>query len=228
MVIGTKQLRLSKLTESLAIHVDGQEVHESESEKLLGVVINNQLTWHHHLHGDEANSGLIPQLKQRVGTLRRLSKYMDRRRLKMMSCGIFYSKLVYCLPVFGNVFGLDRYKDTSSKSPSFTSSDCLKLQVLQNSVNRLLTGARQGVSTADLLRATNTFSIHQMIAYHTLVMVRKIINTGKLFYIAERLKLRSVDGRVLRGMKRWLCCLNNLWLFQEEVLFTEEGDYSTC
>ena len=29
MVIGTKQLRSSKLTESLAIHVDGQEVHES-------------------------------------------------------------------------------------------------------------------------------------------------------------------------------------------------------
>ena len=136
MVIGTKQLRSSKLTESLAIHVDGQEVHESESEKLLGIVINNQLTWQHHLHGDEVNSGLIPQLKQRVGTLRRLSKYMDRRRLKMMSSGIFYSKLVYCLPVFGNVFGLDRYKNTSSKSPSFTSTDCLKLQVLQNSVEQ--------------------------------------------------------------------------------------------
>ena len=124
---------------------------------------------------------------------------MDRSRLKMMSICIFYSKLVYYLPVFGKT-SLDRYKDTSSKSPSFTSSDCLKLKVLQNSVNRLLTGARQGVSTADLLRATNTLSIHQMNAYHTLVMVQKIINTGKPFYIAKRLKLRSVDGRGLRWL----------------------------
>ena len=109
LVIGTKQLRSSKLTNLLSINVDGQEIQETESEKLLGVVVNNQLTWQHHLHGDEENSGLIPQLKQRVGTLRRLSKYMNKKRLSMMGSGIFYSKLVYCLPVFGNVFGLDRY-----------------------------------------------------------------------------------------------------------------------
>ena len=155
---------------------------------------------------------------------------MDKRKLKMMSSGIFYLKLVYCLPVFGNVFGLDRYKDTISKSPSFTSSDCLKLQVLQNSVNRLLTGARQGVSTADLLRATNTLSIHQMIAYHTLVMVHKIINTGKPSYIAERLKLRSVDGRGLRGHREKMVVLSeqSLAVSRKFFFFTEEGDYSTC
>ena len=76
MIIGTSQLRASKLNEALAIQVDGKEVIESESEKLLGVVVNNKLTSQHHLHGDEENSGLIPQLKQRVGTLKRLLKYM--------------------------------------------------------------------------------------------------------------------------------------------------------
>ena len=194
MIIGTSQLRASKLNEALAIQVDGKEVIESESEKLLGVVVNNKLTWQHHLHGNEENSGLIPQLKQRVGTLKRLSKYMNKGRLKMTTSGIFYSKLVYCLPVFGNVFGLEKYKETCSKSLSFTTSDCRKLQVIQNSVNRLLTGARYDTPTVELLSKTNSMSIHQMVAYHTLVMVHKVVNTGKPSYLADRLKMKVRRG----------------------------------
>ena len=169
LVIGTKELRSSKLGdgEALAIQVDGKEVKETESEKLLGVVVNNQLTWQQHLFGDEDNTGLVPQLKQRVGILRRLSRHMGRNRLRMFSSGIFYSKLSYCLPVFGNVSGLDKYMITSSRSLSFTNEDCRKLQVLQNSVNRLLTEARPDTPTADLITATNTVSIHQMVAYHS-------------------------------------------------------------
>ena len=37
----------------------GDIVEESKSEKLLGVVISNTATWHHHLHGDEDNAGLL-------------------------------------------------------------------------------------------------------------------------------------------------------------------------
>ena len=69
--------------------VDGQRIEETESEKLLGVIINNKLSWKDHLYGDKDNPGLVSQLKQRVGTLRRLSKYMSKERLKMMVSGIF-------------------------------------------------------------------------------------------------------------------------------------------
>ena len=69
--------------------MDGQRIEETDSEKLLGVVINNILSWKEHLYGDDENPGLISQLKQRVGTLRRLSKYMSKERLKMMVSGIF-------------------------------------------------------------------------------------------------------------------------------------------
>ena len=161
--------------------------------------MNNQLTWRQHLHGDTENSGLIPQLKQIIGTLRRLSKFMNKSRLSMMASGIFYSKLVYCLPVFGNFFGLEKHKVTGSKSFSFTTNDCRKLQVLQNSVNRLITGARPAIPTAELLALTNSLSVQQMVAYHTLVMVHKIVNTGQPSYLAERLKLRRLVGSGLRG-----------------------------
>ena len=45
LVIGTKQLKASKIVTKAKIVVDGMEIVETSSEKLLGVVVNNELTW---------------------------------------------------------------------------------------------------------------------------------------------------------------------------------------
>ena len=165
LVIGTRKLRKSKLGEKMTIEVDGKEIMESESEKLLGLVVNNELTWRNHLYGDADNGGLIPQLAQRIGVLRRLSKKTGREKLNLFSFGIFYSKLNYCLPVFGNLFGLEKYKEESNRYTSFTIADNMCLQVLQNQLNRLLTGALYNTPTKQLLIETNSISVQQMIAY---------------------------------------------------------------
>ena len=44
LVVGTRQRRKQKLNNKMSINVGGQEIVETESEKLLGVVINNELT----------------------------------------------------------------------------------------------------------------------------------------------------------------------------------------
>ena len=62
------------------------------------------------------------------------------------------------------------------KMRGMTAADCNKLQILQNSVNRILTGARVGTRTDDLLFETNTISVHQMIAFSTILMVFKVLN----------------------------------------------------
>ena len=84
-----------------------------QSEKLLGVVINNVLTWKNHLYDD--NEGLVSQLSKRIGMMKKMSRYMSKQNLKYFASGIYYYKLNYCLPVFGNVFGLDEYKQGWSK-----------------------------------------------------------------------------------------------------------------
>ena len=76
LIVGTKEMRRKKLGETIqSIMVDGEEVKESISERLLGVVINKRMTWQEHLHGEswrrEANgTGLISQLSQRLGMLK--------------------------------------------------------------------------------------------------------------------------------------------------------------
>ena len=179
----------------MKIVVDGKEVIESSSEKLLGLIINNKLTWKNHLYGDENNMGLVPQLSKRLGMLKRLSRYMSKEKLKYFSSGIFYSKLNYCLPVFGNIFGLDKYKEENRRYFSFTIKDNNNLQVLQNKLNRLLLDADYTTTTSDLLDQTGSLSVHQMIAYHTAITAHKIVKSGKPSYIAAKLK---VAGRITR------------------------------
>ena len=111
------------------------------SEKPLRVVVNNNLTWKEHLHGDNKNERLITQLKKRVGTLKRLAKFMSKKSLFMLSGFIFCSKLVICLAVFGNVSGMQNYRE-GAKIAGMTADDCYKLQVIQDSLNRFLTGKK--------------------------------------------------------------------------------------
>ena len=200
LIIGTGEMKAVKnLTGDMKIVVDGKEITESRSEKLLGLVLNNQLTWKNHLYGDEVNEGLIPQLSKRVGMIKKISKYMGKEKLKTFSAGIFYSKLNYCLPVFGNIFGLDKYKEENRRFFSYTMKDNSNLQVLQNKLNRILLDADYNTPTNELLMQTDSLSIHQMIAFQTALTTYKIIKSGKPSYIAEKLKIRNRNTRQGRG-----------------------------
>ena len=165
LICGTKALKASKASPEMMIEVEGETILESESEKLLGLVINNQLTWKHHLYGDNSNQGLIPQLSSRIGIMKLLSKFMSREKIKYFANGIFYSKLSYGLAVFGNVFNLDKFKEGNSRYTSFTKTDNHRLQVLQNKLNRVLINADYKTPTSELIAATNCLSIQQLIAY---------------------------------------------------------------
>ena len=200
LILGTGEMRAAKLSnEQLKITVDGKEVLESNSEKLLGLVINNTLTWKNHIYGDQDNIGLLPQLSKRLGMLRKLSKFMSKEKLSYFSSGIFYSKLSYCLPVFGNIFGLDTYKEENRRYFSFTVKDNNNLQVLQNKLNKLLLNAEYNTPTAELLKQTGSLSIHQMVAYQTAVTTYKIVKSGKPSYIAEKLRLRQTNLNTRQG-----------------------------
>ena len=216
LVIGTRKLRSSKLTEKTTIMVDNKEIVETDSEKLLGVVINNELTWKNHLYGDADNEGLIQQLSSRIGVMKKMARVMEAKNLQFFASGLFYSKLSYCLPVFGHVLGMEKYNDRNSRYQSYTTKDNRKLQVLQNNLNRVLLKAKYDTNTEVLLKETKSLSIQQMIAYQTAVLAFKIINTGKPSYIASRMK-RIETGLALRDQK------GKIRLEKRRLAITKEG-----
>ena len=112
LVLGTTQLRRSLLTNSnISIDICGNTVCDSKSERLLGLTVNNQLTWSDYLYGEQWREkdnaiGLIPQLNQRVGLLSKLVNMMPKDKFKLLCSGLFYSKLFYCLQVFSHVWDI--------------------------------------------------------------------------------------------------------------------------
>ena len=75
LILGTSQLRRNVLQgNDIAVNVCQNVVKESKSEKLLGLIINNQLSWSDYLYGEQCHpnnnsTGLIQQLSKRVGLL---------------------------------------------------------------------------------------------------------------------------------------------------------------
>ena len=172
------------------------------SEKLLGITMNNKMTWREHFHGEswrtEGNNskGLIPHLSQRLGILRKIAPVASRKKLKMIAQRLFYSKLSYCLPLFLNTWGLDNYRDGATRT---SKEDLRKIQVLQNQVARLVVDkrelqVRQNMPTVELLNLSGDLSVHQLGAFRTINLTKKIILTQKPSYLADRLKIPQDRG----------------------------------
>ena len=125
---------------------------------------------------------------------------MNPKTLKIFAMGMFYSTLSYCLPIFGNVFCLEQYKEENRRYVSYTMKDNNKLQILQNKVNRLLLSADSMTSTKELLQRTDSLSIHQTIAYQTAVMTLRIVQSEKPSYLADKMKPRHNSVRLRAGI----------------------------
>ena len=110
---------------------------------------------------------------------------MPMNTFRSISTGIFTSLLIYCIQVYGNVWGIHTYDETDRRFSNFTKRYCQKLQVLQNKVLKLETGFPSDYSTRDLINFTDQLSVHQLVAYHTLIHVHKIIIHDKPWVVSN-------------------------------------------
>ena len=114
-----------------------------------------------------------------------------------MCQGMFTSRLIYCIQLFGNVWGIPSLDDDNRRSSSFSKEDNRKLQVLQNRMLRLKTKLGRDTPTSLLLSSAGDLSVHQQSAFHTLMLVYKVVTTKYPRYLAAKLKLRKpTDGQI--------------------------------
>lgn len=92
MLIGTKQ-KLSKCTK-LYIKVGDVVLNTVEKAKLLGVTIDESLTWSDHI------DFLSKILAQKIGILRRLRVFMSNAALLKMYNTIIFPHFNYCCTVW--------------------------------------------------------------------------------------------------------------------------------
>ena len=135
--------------------------------------------------------------------LTKLNKFMSPSQFKATCDGLFTSSLLYCLPLFMNVWNLYSADDTIRRSTAITKEDCRKLQVLQNKVLRCKIGhLNRHTPTIELLRRANDLSVHQLGAYHSLVTLARILLNGKPAYLFNRLDLRKPSEDIVFPLRQ--------------------------
>ena len=191
MIMTTAANRASKITStntSFQVSVCGDVKGETKNEKLLGLVVNNQLNWKNHLYGDEENIGLLKELSKRIGMLKQIRKYVSKAVFKLILNGMFTSKLIYCITVYGGVWGIPGIlNEDQVNSMSITKEDMRKLQVLQNSALRLLCNKPRDTPVISLLKEANHMSVHQLVAYHTTCQTFKVHMSQEPAYHHQRM-----------------------------------------
>ena len=107
MVQATKELRRTKqIPDNLVINVGGVDIKCVETAKLLGLVLNQDMTWEHHLWGykgedDEMVPGLICMLSHTIGLLRKLALVLPTAQPCAVAMGLWQSRLLFGLALVG-------------------------------------------------------------------------------------------------------------------------------
>ena len=169
MVMTTSQARLAKNKRGVDIKVEittpSKVIEASKSEKLLGCQLHQDMKWTEHLR-DNGDS-LIRSLNTRIGALKILGRVASFKVRRMIANGIFISKISYLIAVWGGC-----------------SQELLnQLQVAQNKAARVVTKLDWYTPTKVLLHQCGWLSVQQLVAYHSVVLVYKVLKTQKPQYL---------------------------------------------
>ena len=156
---------------------------------LLGLIVNNHLTWKEHLYGEHWREKGNASAWIEGWSPEESCAFMFEKKFRTICQGIFYPKMSYCLQVVGNVWGVDTNNEVNRRFSAYTKEDNRKLQTLQNMVLRTKTDMPRRTPTKTLLALSGDLSVQQLTAQATLTSLQKVIHNGKPEYLADKLKL---------------------------------------
>ena len=99
----------------------------------------------------------------------------------MLAEGLFNSVLVYCLPLYGGK----------------CKGDMNNLQILQNKAACIVANMPLRSNRARVFEKIGRLSVHQLVFYHTAVLVFKVRQSNQPEYLASLLTRDSRNGRIM-------------------------------
>jgi len=166
-------IRAGGQTVPRSVTIGPNVVHETNHHKILGVVVNNNLSWKDHAED------ILPSINQRIGLLKRLSHQIPRKYLPQIANSIITTKARYGLAIFGSV----RLCEEDPKV-GFQQG----IQVALNTAMRIVSGKRliDRIPVESLSEATGIRSLNRMCTEDRLMMMWKSsgnieLPMGKIF-----------------------------------------------
>jgi len=162
MIIRTKENQSQR-----EVRIGSERVIEAENHRILGLVVDNKLTWKDHVYG-----GLLQDVRRRVGALRRISYQVPRSYLPSIASAIIGSKVRY---------GISMYCPVRMMEDDPTPSAMKDIQVVLNNAMRIATGwkIKDRVPIVELVRSTNIPTVNHMSAQSKLSLAWHAVKNEK-------------------------------------------------
>ena len=175
MFLGTSQ-NLSSVADTDNFSMSGSVIKITDTIKSLGVHIDSRLTF------EKRVSEICRASYSNIKALKKLRSSLDQETAKTVACAIVSARLDYCNSV---LYG------TTVKNLS-------KLQRVQNSLARVVTGCRRSDHITPVLKDLHWLPIRERIHYKISCMTYKVKHSGEPSYLAEQL-LQYIPSRNLRS-----------------------------
>ena len=170
MLLSTDKAWKTKLHDnsiSLQTGPGEEPISTTDCENLLGGFISQNLKWTNHILLNEKS--LVKQLGTRLNALKKISKVADFKTRKMLADGLFMSKLVYLIPLWG---GCEKFLIKA-------------LQIIQNKAARTVTKLGIFTPVRTLLKQCGWLSVNQLVFFHTVVLLFKSRQNHSPKYLFE-------------------------------------------
>ena len=183
ITLGARQ-NLSRI-ETVHVYLDEDIIKEINHQKLLGIIIDRNLTW------DKQIDAVCLNVTRRITLLKLLSKYVNKSGLKQ-----YYNS--YILPVLD--YGCLIWGHCSNLNIN-------RLVKLQKRAARIILSVDYTTPSNIMFQDLNWLPFTKRIQYHTCVMMYKALNDLAPEYISSQFSktfethsrhLRSVDNELLR------------------------------
>ena len=144
--------------------VDGRtEIKTIENQiscRLLGINIQNDLTWKAHLESGE--KALLPTLRRRLGALRHMGRDIPLKGRQILANGLILSKIIYMIPVWGGA----------------CETQLMKVQTLLNNTARFVHRRGRRSNVRKLMEDSKWMTVKEMARFHCIVTLWKIRKYG--------------------------------------------------
>ena len=149
-----------------SIKVGDAVIEESGCQKILGITINNALSWDDHVFG---KGSLLQSVNQRVGALKRISRHIPSTYMGQIANAIVASKVCYGAAIFGPI----RMTNADPLSAAHK-----ELQLALNRAMRVVAHCRVSdrISIRSLIDATGIKPVNWISAESKLALLWQAVN----------------------------------------------------
>ena len=175
VIMGTGRHQLTR--EQVQIDTGMVVVYPVEYAKLLGANIHQSLKWKHHVIGGEFS--LIKCLTSRLNSLRLKASNASFKTRLMLANSFFMSSLIYMIVNWGSA---EKYLVKT-------------VQVIQNKAARYVSKQSWYTPTRVILQHCGWLSVKQLIVYHSVLQVWKLLVYKAPRLLFSRLQLSNTRSR---------------------------------